>query len=142
MRHLEYTALLFCFVAGGAAAQTATKTASPAQSTKNTVNNSRSNIKNNLAVSEGSGGKLVCAADGKPCTEEHVKQLSAALAAGKSEIKSVTLAGPDGALNCGGKPCTPPQMAELNRVIAVMKGAGGATQGVGVGLGKQQEPKK
>jgi hypothetical protein len=111
MKRAAVSAAIFC-VAAVAAQQSST------------VNNSRSNIKNNIAFSQGRDGKLKCSdAEGKPCTEEQVKQLSATFNTGKSGIKNLALAGPDGSVKCemmDGKPCAAAQLPELNRSVAAM----------------------
>lgn len=100
-----------------------------------TVNNSRSNIKNNISVTAGPGGKVLCESAGKPCTEQHVQMLSKIYWDQKKSVKALTLA-PDGSLNCDGKPCAASHLPDLKTAAAAVKGAGS----VGAGPGKAAPP--
>ena len=86
---------------------------------KTTVNNSRSNIKNNIIakVEPTPDGKLKCTlTNGKPCGAADVKALP--LGGG---VKKLTIADPDGTLECDGKPCTTAHLADINRAVSSME---------------------
>jgi hypothetical protein len=114
-----------------------------------TVTKSLSNIKNNIAVSQNPNGTFKCVADGQPCTKDHVQALSD-IATNREvfwksggAIKSLAYA-PDGSLTCtttDGKKCTSALLAELNNTAMAMTSVK-PVQGVGVGLGKPNNPSK
>jgi hypothetical protein len=138
--------------------------AAAAQVKVSPVNNSRSNIKNNIAFSQGPGGKLVCTTQNKPCTAEQVQALAAYMRGGQiapnsccpagppgercpcrpfaSDVASIALT-PEGTLKCqtkDGKACTAAHLADLNKAAVAMKTVGDPIGSVGIGLGKKPNP--
>lgn len=121
MKQMVVSSLLICAAAPMLIAQ------------NSSVNNSRSNIKNNIAFSQGPGGKLVCTnAQGRPCTGADLQQFNNQLkdnhpsitySTTKSNIKAITVA-KDGSIECvtlDASPCRAEVVKELNSIALGMK---------------------
>ena len=121
MKRLALSLVVMCFMALTAMAQKV-----PPKPDSINLNSSRSNV---YKIIPGPGGTLNCTADGKPCTQDQVNVLMAAINTSKSNIKRIALA-KNGSLMCDEKPCTTAHLPELNKAASALnaKNSGHATE--------------